>query len=146
MFICLYLFRGFFRDWEQLHNRTLYHVVGSWIIHRLAMVFSAVVFAARAWHMVVFLIRSCATITLIGLALWLEQLPPQLHAILAQILRHQNWGIKEYQRCELMNRQSAKRYTTFNSHGHSTEGTKRERVVRKSTGNPVDHVWMDVGV
>ena len=40
----------------------------------------------------------------------------------------------------LEDRQSAKRDTTFNSHGHGDEGAKREAVVRMSIGNPFDHV------
>ena len=42
-------------------------------------------------------------------------------------------------------RKSAKRNATFNSHGHSAEGAKRETVFPKSIGNTVHRVWMDAG-
>ena len=42
---------------------------------------STVVFSERAWNIIVFPIR---------LALWSEQLRPQLHVILAQVFRYQN--------------------------------------------------------
>ena len=56
----------------------------------LKHVFSAVVIPARAWHVI---------IVPIGLTLLSGPLPPQMHVILAQILRYQNWRIKENQSC-----------------------------------------------
>ena len=45
-----------------------------------------------------------------------------------------------------MDRRSAKREATFNSHGYSAEGAKLETVVRMSIGNTVHHVRMNAVV
>ena len=59
MFVC---FSIILRDWEHLQNRKWYHMVGLWMIGTLLRhVFSAVVFPARAWHVMV---------VPVGLTLW----------------------------------------------------------------------------
>ena len=97
----------------------------------LRHVLSTVVFPARAWHVI---------IVFLGLTLWSGQLPPQLHVILAQMLRYQSCGIKENQRCEFSGSPVRKRDVTFNSHSHSAEGARRETAVRMSIENPLHHV------
>ena len=81
-------------------------LVKQFFAHCLLLVtpFSAVVLPSKAWHVIVFPT---------GLALWSGQLPPQLHVILAQIRRYKGWGIKENQRGEFSDRQSAKRDAIF---------------------------------
>ena len=84
MYVCRYmclLFRGF--SW--LRGLTEAKVVPcGWVVDNplLRRVFSTVGFPVGAWHVIV---------VSIGLTLWSERLPPQLHVILAQSPRYQNW-------------------------------------------------------
>ena len=76
------MFERFFEDFSVLTALTEPEVVpyGNVVDNTLLrLVFSAVVFPARAWIVIP-----------IGLALWSGQLPPQLQVILAQILHYQN--------------------------------------------------------
>ena len=78
--ICLYAFRGFSRLRALTEPKVVQYgrVLDNTLFRH---VFSAVVFPARAWHVIV---------VPIGLTLWVWQLPTQLHVILAQILRYKN--------------------------------------------------------
>ena len=83
--LCLYVYVCmFFEDFPRLraltepklasYDRVLDNTM-------LRHAFGAVLLLARAWH---------GILVPIGLALWSGQLPPQLHVILAHIIRYQN--------------------------------------------------------
>ena len=78
MYICIYVFYVF-EDFSRLRALTEPKVVPyGRVLDNILLrhVFSAAVFSAKAWHVIV---------VPKGLTLWPEQLPPQLHVILAQI-------------------------------------------------------------
>ena len=82
---CLHYVSNFFlKDFARLRALTEPNMVPYGMVVDntvLRHVFSAVVIPARAWHLIE---------VPIGSTLWLGQLPPQLHVILAQILCYQN--------------------------------------------------------
>ena len=103
MFVCMYIsLHVFWRFLETESTKSTESVtiwVGSWINALLRDVFSAVMFPARAWPVIV--------VPMIGLALWSRQLPSWLHVIFAQILRYKTEELRRIRYASMLDFQSA---------------------------------------